>query len=902
MMEPDSPAIQEALYELRRFLSDEIAPLTVADSVSLLLENDPDIMATGIRLWVESQLLRQQSVSTANYFYHALKKIRVVGDLNLVSKDQLAKYLHYLSQYVISCTPPEERQTLASNLNQLEGANPTFDAPVNFFYLQSQNPNPPTQSLAAPLPVRDPSIEAARGVSGGGGRRFDMLLERLEGRALGNNGSGYALSPPPPAFGNNLNAGFGGAQQGGFPAVPVVNGALAARAFAMAAANAQNEAELEQYLQRLGQNSLQTSSQNIFMTLGQNLPDWALLTNPVPSSAGGVGVPPPAPAHSDSLLEAMERMVSLASDPRERAKRFDEIVQTAILQFNEGWLGRAASMLDTAQGLITAKEVEASTGNLVRQKGHEKINYERLRGYVESPHQRPLLRKVLGFFPDLTPEGLLAKLRVEEVRNRRRLIMMLLEIHGTDARPAVFKALQETVNERDDRIWYFQRNLLHLMHLIPRENDFCSDEEISVIIPFTKLNHPSQVAREALSNLGIKNDRRAEKALVACLGEYEKTLVNIDGTPFQPAEIRLLLDRIILVLVRVGTPIARRAVVEHGLKEEPQLGNTAARLAELGNLDLSSDPDLVERILYVLARALPNKLVSMFVKKDDKDAVNLVKSLSGTASPTVRRLFSAVAKKYPNRDFGQAAAEALTGFGDVEAQPTAKAATPKEVEAPSAVATTAAPLSSIHNSSETESLIAPAALSGDLAIFGLPALLQNLADSRLSGVLTLKSQTGEVIGTITLDEGRIRSSSAKRLRNVDAVYQLLQKPLAGTFHFVQQENLSPGEDSSKAESGEPLELIPVLLEGMRRYDELQASCAVVPDNATFTPIAAYPPQHEEERDENLIKAVWDSAISGASAAECENQLIIDSYRVRRLLSHWVEQSALTLVIPEQSAA
>ena len=898
MTGPDSPAMQEALYDLRRFLSDEIAPLTVADSVSLLLENDPEIMATGIRLWVESQLLRQQSVSTANYFYHALKKIRVVGDLNLVSKDQLAKYLHYLSQYAISCTPPEERQVLASNLTQLEGANPSFDAPVNFFYLQSQNPNPPpTQSLAAPplMPPRDLSNEASRG----GGRRFDMLLERLEERTLGHNGSGYSLAPPP-VFGNTLNPGFGGGAQN-LPGVPLVNGALAARAYAMAAANAHNEAELEQYLQRLGQSSLQTSSQNIFMTLGQNLPDWAILSNPLAPAGGSSAA---LPARSDSLLEAMERMVSLASDPKERAKRFDEIVQTAILQFNEGWLGRAASMLDTAQGLITAKEVEASAGNLVRQKGHEKINYERLRSYVESPHQRPLLRKVLGFFPDLTPEGLLAKLRVEEVRNRRRLIMMLLEIHGTDARPAVFQALQETVTERSEKIWYFQRNLLHLMHLIPRENDVCSDEEINAIIPFTKLNYPSQVAREALSNLGIKNDRRAEKALVVCLKEYEETLLNIEKTPFQPAEIRLLLDRIILVLVRVATPVAKRAVVEHGLKPEPQLGDTLARLAELGNLDLSDDADLVERILYMLARELPNKLVSMFVKREEKDAVNLIKSLAGTPSPTVRRFFSAVAKKYANHSFGKAAAEALAGFGNSETEPTtAKAAAPKKDgetrTAPAAAPASAA--SSIHSSSETESLIPPAAaaLSGDLAIFGLPALLQNLADSRLSGVLTLKNQTGEVIGTITLDEGKIRSSNAKRLRNVDAVYQLLQKPLAGTFQFVQLENLPAGEG---AVAGEPLELIPVLLEGMRRYDELQASCAVVPDEATFKPLESEPIPHEEEQDQNLVKAVWDSAKAGATAAECENQLIIDSYRVRRLLSHWVERSALKLIIPEQRPA
>jgi hypothetical protein len=336
-------------------------------------------------------------------------------------------------------------------------------------------------------------------------------------------------------------------------------------------------------------------------------------------------------------------------------------------------------------------------------------------------------------------------------------------------------------------------------------------------------------------------------------------------------------------------------VVEHGLKRQPQLGDTLARLAELGTQDLSGNEDLVKRILFALAGELPSKIMSIFVKKDDKDAVNLVKALSGTPSPTVHRFFAALVKKYSNHDFAKIAADALAGFGHVEVQPTDKATTKPQKAASPAAPTS---LSSIHSSTETESVITPVALSGDLAVFGLPSLLQNLADSRLSGVLTLKNQANETIGTIALDEGRIRSSTAKRLRNVDAVYQLLQKPLAGTFQFVQLENLQAVEGAD-GESGEPLELIPVLLEGMRRYDELQASCAVVPDNATFLLTEIERTAHEEEQDQNLVEAVWDSATSGATAAQCEDQLIIDSYRVRRLLSYWVEQGSLKLVLPDQ---
>jgi hypothetical protein len=38
--------------------------------------------------------------------------------------------------------------------------------------------------------------------------------------------------------------------------------------------------------------------------------------------------------------------------------------------------------------------------------------------------------------------------------------------------------------------------------------------------------------------------------------------------------------------------------------------------------------------------------------------------------------------------------------------------------------------------------------------------------------------------------------------------------------------------------------------------------------------------------------VWIKASSGANIAECERHLATDSFRVRRLVAHWLEQGAL----------
>lgn len=875
MNNPESPAseVQEALVELRRYLSDEVAPLVVADSLSLLLENDPKLLASEVRLWTEAQLHRQRAVPVADYLYHALKKIHVVGELHLVPKDRLAKYLQYLSQFALGLCPPADREVLANNLSRLGDAETNVVTPVDFVYRQAQSTAVRPATAAA---GQDYSKEVAEGL-----QRFGLLLERLEDKAVRDNTGNpqFALDS------GSGGGGFSGSSAQASPGGTVSRGELTARALAAAAGSSQTEAELEQYLQRLGHNSLQTSSQDIFTTLGQNLPDWAIAIKPEP------GTTAPPVTRSDSMLDAMQRMVELAKEPAERAKRLNQIVQAAILQFNDGWLGRAVSMLDVAEGLIDAKKVEASTGNLVRQSGHEEISYDRLRIYVESPDQHLLLRRVLNFFEALTPEGLLAELRVEEARDRRRLIIALLEIHGAEARAAAFKALQSTFQEREEDIWFFQRNLLHLLRRIPRRIDIYSEAEIEAVIQLTKLSYPIQVVREALSNLALISDERAEKALIARLGEYEKALLNPDKTQPDAAEIKSLLDRVVSGLVRFETPTAWRAVVDHGLKRQPPLGNTLARLAGLGSQNLSADQSLVERILSALVREMPSRVLGMFAKKDDKAAVDLVKALAGTPSPVVRRFFEDIAKKFSDREFAKIAANALADFNDIEARPaTAAANTQTSEKAPASVSSP-----TTHSSTGT----APAAsLTGDLALFGLPALLQNLADSRLSGDLTLKTPAGETIGTIMLDEGKIRSSSAGRLRGVDAVYQLLQKPLAGTFQFARLENL---EDDAAAKDSPPLDLVPILLEGMCRYDELQASCAVVPDDATLVPTEVEPTTHEEEKDADLVQTVWASATAGATARECEEQVVTDSYRVRRLLAHWVGQGALKLVIPNRSS-
>jgi hypothetical protein len=183
---------------------------------------------------------------------------------------------------------------------------------------------------------------------------------------------------------------------------------------------------------------------------------------------------------------------------------------------------------------------------------------------------------------------------------------------------------------------------------------------------------------------------------------------------------------------------------------------------------------------------------------------------------------------------------------------------------------------------------APVGLSGDLELFGLPVLLQTLAQTEASGILRITTGSGEPLGTLALEKGRLRGARLGALQGPDAVYQLLQRPAAGSFTFD-----AHGDPlHAHVPLHEPRDLVAILLEGMRRYDELQHASALVPDDVPLRPTRVKPTPDEREPDPLVLRSVWATAAAGATAAQCESAVKTDSYRVRRMLVHWVEEGSL----------
>jgi hypothetical protein len=580
----------------------------------------------------------------------------------------------------------------------------------------------------------------------------------------------------------------------------------------------------------------------MFRALGQSLSGWLL-----PKVEGGPALP------EGDQVSAMRRMIALPDDPAEGARRFREMVHAAIEQFNDGALGRAVKMFDLADQMVAEGRVKAAFVEPMVNTGHEYLNPERLKKLVESPDKHSYLRPVLRFFRAFFPESLLDDLQSEARRERRRSLLTLLEIQGDAGRAAAYGRLVQDPGGTQTDV-YLMRNVVSLLRTIPRSADTAwpHDEEVARVAGLLRPGVPLLLMKEVFQYLGQAKHEKAEKALLGFLEGVERTL-RMDGLdPEDRQALMIQADRVCGALVKAGTAAARAAVVEHALQRSVTLGDSLARMGELGRQDLTGTPGIVSRLIEAIRADLPRGVLSRLVPMREADLRRMVAALSSTPSPEVRELFSGLVEKFPNETYGREAQRALTAF----------AAPPRE---PSP----------------------PASLAGDLDLFGLPMLLQSLADAKRTGTVTLLDRQGKPQATVGLESGLFRGGKAGAVAGREALYQLVERPFDGTFAFVNR--LDP---ATPATDKEPI--MNVILEGVRRHDHLQRGLALVPEDQALAATGKSPSTVPNEPDYGVVVKLWEKACAGQTPRQCEAALEVDSYRVWNALAHWVEEGALRI--------
>lgn len=806
-----------ALEEFYSYLSDNLAPLLVEGAVEQLLAQPVEFTAGGVRAWVASQFnARGGTTPVSDLFFHAARKIHLLAELKLVARERIDAFLASLAPSLLEDTPPDERETLRINLTRVGEAHVAASAAVT--HLHRAGAGPATPALGSVTADASLTPEMMRGL-----RRFALMLEQGASSPAAGVAGAVAYSP---------------------------TGENASQLLAAAVENSRNARELEQYMKHAGLGD--GGGAEAIRALSRNLPAWVLHQGEQVSTYQG------------SSALAMQRLVTLADDPAKSADRFREMVHAAIEQVNTGSLARAVAILELAQKIIDERSIEPHSAELVRGSAHEALDARRLLALTRDPEQFPLLRKVLAFFPATSPAALLDGLTGEPDRQRRRLQIALLEVHGAGARQLALDRLEASLAEQPRRsnAWWHERNYVYLMHRIAPTPGMLPEKEVQYLIRLSGLENEAPLVRESLICLGQARHERALPALEQRLHEVEEQLLQEGGPAYHPApELWRFLNLIVAGLARSGTTSGRRAVVEHALRANPKLGDTLARLAELQGIDLSDDPELVARLLTALRGAIPVKVFGMLIQRDADSLVNLLRTLSATPAPTVQQAFSELARRFPEQPFGKLAGELLQALQERAALPAAAAPSPR----------------------------ATGGLSGDLEVFGLPDLVQSLSQGEASGALVIRDRGGHEMATLWMRRGLLIRAQSGHLQGEAAFFQLLECPTPGTFEFSRRE---AGEATHSGVTGQAF--TPLLMEAMRRHDELQRARAMLADHARVRPTGVRPTAPAEETDGVFLRDLWTKVKSGTTPAECESEIALDAYRIRALLAHWLEEGVIEI--------
>ena len=541
---PGTPLeLRSALEEIDQYLADRVPPLMVADSVAVFLEAPVEGAAAELQGWAERQQAVQPELPLVDLLFHALHKLSVIGEFHLVEGEKLLAFLRAVGAALAeACAPGADRDRFRRALSYLGESEMVRTGPVEMM-----------RRPAEPPPVELPPVPATPGL-----RRLSLLEQRLRKEGIGQG-----------------------------PAAEAARRRVSSQAITAAATEAKSEKELEEHLRRLRSVGVESGAQQVFRNLGQELADWAM-PKEIVSDTADLG-----PANE---VHAMRKIVSLPEDPIEVARRFRQLVSAATEQFNSGNLGRAVQMFDLATKLASEKKVEPGFMEPIVKKGHEALDDRRLRQYMDKPDRHAQLQSVMAFFAaGLGPAPLLDQLETEERRERRKLLLDLLVVHGETARALARARLEGSLNTPASD--FARRNWIYLLRLVPRPSGETADGEIDAVARFASPGNPAFLAKEALTQLGLTRSPRATETLVALLGAWERELEREDLDEAAREEGLASLDRIASALARQERAEGWRALVEHALSGGPELGAMTARLAELGARDLSSSPEVVEALV-----------------------------------------------------------------------------------------------------------------------------------------------------------------------------------------------------------------------------------------------------------------------------------------------------------------
>jgi hypothetical protein len=818
------PHWRESVAELQGYLSDQLPPLLVAGTIEDLLRESHSLVAEALHHWALSQAQVYTDLDLADLLYHCVRKLAMLGTLQLVDERELQDHLVGLSGKLMERCSGHDRARLEELLPRLHQELQHFFAPAPGLRHRVPGGIPGggggsgaplgAPVAAAPLPTTrqvavDPELTRAT-------RRLSVLLSNLRSEP-----SPQHTEPRP------------GQDQ------------VLTHLISTIAETARDSRELDRYVRELTRVGVEDSSlRGLLRALSTGLPEWAVADQ---------GKGPPS-----KRADAIQRLLMLKGASSEPSEWLPEVLRLAVDHFNSGELGKAITMLEVATRSAEERRVDRQLVDRLLHGSWSAVDRDRLRDVSIHAESQAVLRRFLAFFPDAAPEGLLEALETAENQEQRQLCLAMLRVHGRSGREAALGLLRQVVENgvREDNR-ETARNALYLLRTVPDE---ITDDESHVVMLLCTAQTPAPVLREAVEHLAGWRVPSAESVLVGLMQELDYELAHPERSKRTVDEVHLLLNTVTKALLRLETSSARKVVVETCLGQTTYRREGLARLADLGLHDLSGEPALVERLVHELKRELPPRMLRRFFRRDEESISSLVMALAGTKSAQIAALLEDVVAAFPGRPISVAARESLERL---------RSHAPSEPSRP-AEAAPAAPAPSI---------------AGDLELFGLPTLLQNIEQNEMTGQLVLRNSVGAERVVMRFERGRLAACRNQGLEGEVAFFQLFENPFPGSFEFARREPAGGGQVAGVA-------VLPLLFEGMRRYDELQAARAVVPISTRLRLTDIAPTAGPTEVDGAFVRSVWNQVKAGVAVSEIARAVGCDDYRAITLIAHWVEEGAL----------
>jgi hypothetical protein len=131
-------SVLHAAQELQRYLSDEIAPMMAVEYFEELQPHPPEITARVIAQWVQAQhKAPSENVSTADLIFHALKKLALLSELELMQRSTAMRSLHEVSRLLINVCPADQRDGLRMRLSHLGETSTVLRARAEFLHREA---------------------------------------------------------------------------------------------------------------------------------------------------------------------------------------------------------------------------------------------------------------------------------------------------------------------------------------------------------------------------------------------------------------------------------------------------------------------------------------------------------------------------------------------------------------------------------------------------------------------------------------------------------------------------------------------------------------------------------------------------------------------------------------------